>query len=241
MDINFTIKRKQFFTAQYMIVTSLLFLCFLTYIFSYVTGHGNVLGIIRLLDVGEESSIPTYFSTMNLFFSSLLAFIIYKCEKIMAQRGAFYWLILSILFLYLSVDEGARIHENFKYFQNYFGLFPQLFEHRPGHGWLPYGFILVLIVGFFFLPFLRSLPRRTALYFILSGLVFITGAIGFEFAGTLMVSTGFATTDDFIYDVRRLFEEGFEMYGIAIFNCTLFGEILKRKITLSLKSDLASR
>jgi hypothetical protein len=48
-----------------------------------------------------------------------------------------------------------------------------------------------------------------------------------------MLSTGFVDTDkDIIYRIRRIFEEGFEMFGIAIFNCALYKEILDREIYL---------
>jgi len=38
------------------------------------------------------------------------------------------------------------------------------------------------------------------------------------------------------YSFGRLFEESFEMYGIAIFNCALYREIVRRNISLSINS-----
>ncbi len=67
----------------------------------------------------------------------------------------------------------------------------------------------------------------------ISGLIFIFGAVGLEFVGELMFKTGFIESSaDLFYIFCRLFEEAFEMYGIALFNCALYREILNRKITL---------
>ena len=47
-----------------------------------------------------------------------------------------------------------------------------------------------------------------------------------------MLETGIIESDkDFPYLVEMLFEEAFEMYGVAIFNCALHREILRRKIS----------
>ena len=70
------------------------------------------MGFLHLLDVREQS-IPTYISLLNLLLSSILLFIIFKYEKANSHKGFNYWLFLSILFLFLSADESASIHEKF--------------------------------------------------------------------------------------------------------------------------------
>ena len=51
----------------------------------------------------------------------------------------------------------------------------------------------------------------------------------------VMLHTGFAEKSDLIYQFRRIFEEGFEMFGIAIFNCALFREIVSRNLHVGIK------
>lgn len=238
MKIKLNIDLNTFYIVQLTIVTLIVILGLSSYIFSYMTGHNSLLGFLRLLDVGSEQSIPTYFSLLNIFLSSILIFIIYWYEKVNNHKGFKYWLFLSILFLLLSIDEGASIHEIFGKVHIYLiehGLAPALLGTA---NWLPFGVLFVLIVGIILLPFFKLLSRDTLYYFLFSGSVFIIGAIGFEFAGTVMVATGFVDSKtDLIYLIRRIFEEGFEMYGIAIFNYALYREIVKRKISLTINSS----
>ena len=203
------------------------------YVFTELTGHGSLLGFLRLLSVSSEQSIPTYVSVINLLLASILVFIIYSYEKTNKQNGAGYWLFLSILFLFLSIDESISIHEKFGYIQGYLVrkelISPILVTHR----WLPFGVFFVFIVSIVLFPFVRELPADTRRYFLIAGFVFITGAIGFEYLAAWMLETGFVESKkDWAYLVRRLFEEGFEMYGVAIFNCALYREILRRKISV---------
>lgn len=59
---------------------------------------------------GKEASFITWVSFSQLLITSIF------CWKIFKQRGkkgeAFLWLLISIGFLFLSIDEVARIHEN---------------------------------------------------------------------------------------------------------------------------------
>ena len=69
-------------------------------------------------------------------------------------------------------------------------------------------------------------------------MIYIIGALGFEFLGAVMLKTGLVDSNkDLLYLIRRIFEEGFEMYGIALFNCALYREILNRKMVLQVRSD----
>ncbi len=203
------------------------------YIFTKLTGHGDLLGFLRLLDVRGEQSVPTYVSSINLLLASILIFIIYSYEKSNKQNDAGYWLFLSILFLYLSIDESTSIHENFENVHRYLVRKELISPILDTHQWLPFGVFFVFVVSIVLLPFVRRLPADTRRYFLIAGCVFITGAVGFEYLGAWMRKTGFVESrQDWAYLIRRLFEEGFEMYGVAIFNCALYREILRRKISV---------
>lgn len=236
MKIELNVDPNDFICAQLIIVTSIIVLGVLCYIIPLVTGHRELLGFLRLIDVGEEKSLPTYFSTLNLLLSSFLIFIIYRIEKSINRKGSNYWLFLAIGFFYLSFDEAVCIHENFNRVHNYFehlGIISPLFATNK---WLVFGVLFTVIIGIMFFPFIKSLPNHLKIGFIVCGFVFLLGAIGFEFVGTLMVDTGFVEKSDFIYKLRRILEEGCEMYGIAFFNCVLYREIFNKKITLILNN-----
>ncbi len=237
MKIKLSLKLSEFCIAQFAIVTVVIALGLFAYIFTKLTGHYNLLGFLRLLDVGREQSIPTYVSVINLLLASILIFIIYSHEKANKQNGAGYWLFLSILFLYLSIDESAGIHENFEHVYEYLVREELISPILDTHKWLPFGVFFVFAVSIVLLPFVSKLPTDTRRYFLIAGCVFVTGAVGFEYLGAVMLETGIVeSSQDMAYLIRRLFEEGFEMYGIAIFNCALYREILRRKISVIIGS-----
>ncbi|HMB75939.1 MAG TPA: hypothetical protein VKN76_06040 [Kiloniellaceae bacterium] len=179
--------------------------------------------VTRVFDVGKEDSVPTAFSILNLFISSILLYAIYTVSKFRCQRISHYWLFLCFVFLFLSIDEAASLHEKTGGLVSYIGLGSIDFHYNS---WVIIGAIFTGIVFLAFLPFLFALPRRTAFLMFLSGAVFISGALGLEAVGGLMLKTGFvADRLDFIYEMRRVAEEGLEMLGIALFNCALFSHL----------------
>ena len=142
-----------------------------------------------------------------------------------------YWLFLSSLFIFLSLDESLSIHEEYNRIHKFFynrNLIPNL---GINDSWIFVGLFFVVIVIICLFPLLISLPKKTLFYFLLSGIIFIIGAIGFEFIGIVMREIGLQRMS-FIYLIRILIEEGLEMSGIAIFNCVLYHYISRKKISL---------
>jgi hypothetical protein len=132
--------------------------------------------------------------------------------------------LLSFGFLILSIDEATMIHETFGHLYSSAGIGMPIFD---SHKWLPFGIAFALVAALVFVPFMLKLPRRTAGRILLAGTIFLTGAIGFEFVGALMIHSEFAARGDLIYDLRRITEEAFEMFGIAYFNYILIGELAR--------------
>lgn len=233
LKIEFKFTLRNFCIVQFVIVTTVITICAFAYLFTHITGHSSVLGFLPLLDVGKEQSIPTYVSVLNLLLASILLFLIFRHEKLNNKNRAGYWGFLSAIFFYLSIDEFASIHEKFGGIHERLvdtDIVPQTLNT---HLWLPFGALFVVIVFFAVVPFLRGLPSDTRRNFLIAGGVFITGALGFEYIGALMLESGLVESKQHIaYLVRRLFEEGFEMYGVAIFNCALYREALYRNISL---------
>jgi hypothetical protein len=167
-----------------------------------------------LVDFNTENNIPTLYSSLTLMCSSLLLFFITSLHK---KKGNpyLYWLILAILFLFLSIDETASIHE-------------MLIEpvtkllHVSGfffYAWvIPYGVALVLLSAFY-MKFLFSLPKKIMYLFLVSGATFVTGSIGFELLGGR--HHHLYGDRDIKYSFLYTCEESLEMLGIAIFIYTL--------------------
>ena len=233
LKISTRITLRNFCRVQFVAVTIILLAGSIGYAITKLTGHGNALGFLRLLNVGSEQSLPTYFSVINLLLASALVFVIFRHEKSLGIEQSGYWLFLSLLFLYLSVDESAGIHESFSNLHDYMVRKDLIAPWLDTHSWVVFGVLFVAVVVIILMPLIRRLTADTRLYFLAAATIFLTGALGFEYLGALMLEIGFVESKtDTAYLVRRLFEEGFEMYGVAIFNCAVYRELVARRITL---------
>ena len=226
---------KSFCFFQYSAASVLIILGTSFYLYAENHGDGALHAILELFDPGLETSMTTTFSVLNLLISSVLLYVIYLHTRTQGGPMAFYWLVLSIMFLGLSIDEGAEIHERAgaRFYEFTQIALPVIQNHR----WLLAGALFTVIVAVCFIPFFVKLDARTRFLFLLSGGVFLSGALMFEFAGALMLYEGGYTRGDLLYRLRRILEEGCELFGIAIFNCTLLGLIRRKGATLRLGSQ----
>ena len=93
MVLALNIKFSRFVQIQIVLVTLILLLGTFRYLFSEVTGVEHLGGFLRLLDVGKEQSIPTYFSVLNLLLAAVLILVICAAERrenatLLADPGA---------------------------------------------------------------------------------------------------------------------------------------------------------
>ena len=118
---------------------------------------------------------------------------------------------LSLIFLFLGIDEQISIHELIsKPTREILGTSELLY-----HAWvIPYGVLLLaFIMGYS--RFLLTLPRQTAKMFLFSGTIFVSGAMGFEMIGGWHVEI--YGPDNALYSIYYTCEELLEMLGIAWF------------------------
>ncbi len=223
-DVKLSI--RSFAQFQFGFVTVVVLIGLLNYLIPAFAGSDSQIRTLDLFDVGEEGSLPSWFSTVNLFFSAMLLFLVYRDSVRQNFRHKTYWLLLAVSFFVLSLDESAELHERLERFQ---GFASSVAPVLATHAWVLYGSIIAFIFFLVFIPFLRMIHKRTAVLFVISGAIFLLGSLGLEFVGAIMRYTGIAEADDLIYKIRRVFEEGFEMYGIAIFNYAIFRELIHRR------------
>lgn len=234
-----SIQRQAFVRAQYGIVTTFLFLSLLLYLYEDVAGVNYVVLASRVFDIGKESSLPSWFSSFNLLLSAGFLLAIFARSRTNSEDGSRYWLFLGLIFLALSIDEVASIHERASGLRIVLGpVFPEetaLSRILVNNHWVIYGAMFSFVVFVVFIPFLRKLPRRTAGRFLFAGAVFVSGALGFEFLGSWMRYEEISQPGDLIYNLRRIFEEGGELYGVVIFNCALFDVLVGQDRALTLR------
>lgn len=177
-------------------------------------GHDYIYGIIPLFDFNTEKNIPTLFSTiMLLICSGLNGLIALKNSKVKISPGP--WIGLSLIFLFLSIDELNGIHERFSAPSSW------AFEASGPlyYAWVaPYGLALIVFI-LVYSRFLLHLPRNIMLLFLASGAIFVSGALGFEMLGGNFAEA--SGTNNLTYCLYYTTEESLEMLGIALFLFTL--------------------
>ncbi len=231
MQLTYTLSPRTFRRVQYGLVMALVILGLGRYLYPHIPNHALIFSVLVVFDVGVENSVPTYFAVLNLLLAALLLGVVYLAERASGERTARHWAALALVLFFLSLDEGVAIHERFEI----------LAERLADRGiplltsswaWIPFGAALALGVGVAFLPFLRSLPRRLVIRFLLAGALYLTGALVMEYLGGVMLTRGLTTEDGLLYQMEQLVEEGLEMFAIAFFNNVLYAEIARRKISL---------
>lgn len=160
----------------------------------------------RVLNVDAESSIPTWFSTVQLLSAAgLLLFVTLHHRQVRASYTA-HWSLLSLLFLAFSIDEAVSIHENSTLFLN---------QDVTGLHWVEIGAVFTLVIAAVYIRFLAALPRKTCALFCLGGGLFVGGALGVE-------AIGFGVAAGSTFKVMLVgVEELLERTGVSVFIFTL--------------------
>ena len=165
---------------------------------------------ISFFDLDEEESLGTWFSTLILFFAGLFSLFHARYSEPRQNRWHFCWWLLGIGFCVLSLDEVAGFHE----FVN------TVVEYTH---WTTFGAVLVVALGFVFLPFILSLPSRTRLLFLIAGAIYVGGAIGVEWATLWHEEHGLL--DTLAYNLWNALEEFMEMAGIILYIYAILAHI----------------
>lgn len=202
-----------------------------------LTGHDRVFGLRPLFVLDYEANVPTFFSACLLLLSSaLLAANGLLASE--ARRERWYWFALACVFLFMAVDEAARIHEltSRPTQQLVRGLgvgLGSLFRIA----WVVPAMVVTVIGTVLFASFLRGLPSATRFRFVLAGLIYVCGAIGMELvAGAYAEATGFKfdagyafgqakSAVDAGYAALYTAEEALEMAGVIVFINALLAHI----------------
>jgi hypothetical protein len=157
----------------------------------YMWGQEGYLEALRIFDVGEERSIPTWFESIQFLLCSILLAVVAVAKKQRNDRYILHWSVLSIILLLLSLDEVASIHEAIG--QQSERLLHSATGFTPGGAisffWVVPGAIFVIIVLLAYLRFLAHLPRTTRRMFLFAGALFVLGALGIEMLTAQVVSS----------------------------------------------------
>lgn len=179
----------------------------------YATGHDHLMGFVPLFSVSEESNIPTYFSSLLLLMSAVIACCIGLWSRRHCRPNPIAWLLLSGLLLTMSVDEVAKLHETIlgpagariiQWLR--LGNVGVLYFTWTVGGWIILALTIVVFARWFW-----NLPMRTRRLVFGAFCLFFGGALGVE-----TISAAYAMEhgwDNLRYELMSTVEEMLEMSG----------------------------
>jgi len=182
--------------------------------------------LILRFDVVAEGNIPSWFSGAILLLAAGLLALIAIDKLRQRERFRYHWVALAVLFTLFSLDEVAYLHEGVSNFMSERSIGPLQI------GWLIPGALFVILVGLWYVPFVWQLPTPTRRLVITAGAIFLTGALGLEFAESLFLDN--LDFQDPLVVVSNHLQDLFEMVGAAVFIYALLNYISRNMYPLSL-------
>ena len=182
---------------------------------TYYLGRDHLLGFVERFSLDAEANIPSWYSSVVLLFCAVLLGLIAVARRTARDTWWPHWAALSVIFVYVSLDEAGRLHE--------LAIEP-LREHLGASGlfywaWVIPAMFVIPVLAVAYLRFLIALPRPTRRLFVLAATLFLTGALGLEMLGGPGVETHGLHSP--VYVVFWTMEETLEMSAVAIFTYAL--------------------
>ncbi|WP_438000307.1 hypothetical protein WMF26_11230 [Sorangium sp. So ce185] len=167
-------------------------------------------GVVPLLSLSYEQNVPTWYTSCLLFACSLtLAAIAAGARR--GGRFVKHWWGLAAAFLYISLDEVVELHEAASSWLDLGGVLY--------FSWVIPAAVVVAAFALAYLGFLAHLPRGTRNRFLLSGSIYVAGALALELP--LGYWTEQAGSDNLVYALIDFVEESMEMLGLNLFLLSL--------------------
>ena len=205
----------------FLVALALTFMSGVAQVTNVLIGAGRY-PLLTLLFVGQDASLPSWFSAVMLLVCSVLFFAIAYARRTVARTRPVYWRGLAAIFLYLSIDEAISIHEKLSPLGRAMlgtlgaGDFIQ-------RAWVVPAVIVLFALAILYARFFLRLPRRIRFLFLVALGVFFGGAVGLEVLNDLYVYLNGGVRDLSVAGnvIRTLVlphvEEFAEMCGLIVF------------------------
>jgi len=183
-------------------------------------------------DVGGEQTVAAWFSSVLFLLCGLVLIHVAGLKRRFAEPYALHWLFLGLIFFALSMDDTVAFHESL------IDPMRALFQVTGGiflYAWVIPAIAGVLVVGAAYVGFVFHLEPRYRNPIILSGVVFLTGAVGFEMMEGAFAA--FYAGHLVIYETAVHVEDTLEFAGVLLFLYTLlrYAQAYCREITIELR------
>ncbi len=195
--------------------------------------------VFDLIDVDGEANMPTWFASFLLLTAGMVALAISQ-QDIPSQRTG--WRGIAVIMTLMSMDEVACLHNApSRRLSDVVGTA----DGYLMNAWvLPAG-LLVLMLGFIYLPFFLRLPRWLKRGLLGAAAAYLVGAVGLEIVGSKYeYEAGGLNYDGAVYyslrfELCAVAEEIFEFIGVlaALHVLIRHASDLKAKLQLGFTAD----
>ncbi len=203
-----------------LVITGVLTLAHVSVLIAYyVIGDPDQFDFVRLVDFDYEGNIPTLFSSFLLLLCSGLFYLNFLSDQAASQTRNVFWVAYAIIFLFLCLDEGTRLHEQ---------IGDVMENHVEARGllyfpWvLPYS-VVTGIIALLSCRFIFGLPSQTRNRLFIAAAIYLVGAIGFDMLGAMEADAN--GTETIAYSVLYTIEELMEMLGLILLAYTLLARL----------------
>lgn len=215
--MEFALNRKTIAKSMLSIIAVLLVMHVTQLVVYFYIGNPDEFDFIHLLDFDYEGNLPSLYSSLAIFFSAILLWIIARHASRNGMAFARHWIGLAVIFTFLGVDEATALHEEL-------GDIVEASEIFEATGFLyfawvvPYGLLLIAFC-LSYLKFVLQLPNLYKIQFVVAGMLFVAGAVGLETISAKEADLHGAET--IYYSFLYTLEELCEMIAIVIFSHAL--------------------
>ena len=206
----------------------------------YLLDGGGVSPLAWRFIFEAESSLPTWYSSIQLLTCAILLFSIGLESRRLRQVDFRHWWGLSAMFAYISIDEVATFRETLAELSKAYVETSGLFYSN----WVIVAIPAVALLALLYAKFLIRLPRPIGFLSLLSGGLFVAGGLGFEMIGALFQSNaGFRDLSEApakikgVYALISTMEESLEIVGVTVFLYALLSYV-KLKNFVALKANI---
>lgn len=224
LTFDFDVPTKNILTALICIPIFLFF--FDTLIQSFSTVIPSKIRV--LFDITLEANIPTWYSSVIALFVSLIGFlIVHHYFQLKQQAKIIIWLVISLFFLYMSMDDTSQFHERVATaWANYAKTADNTLSSSLASNFESYYWQLLFLPFFAAVGFVMLYVIKTEFKNSFAQKLFIAGLACFVVAVVLDYIDGVDRYYDFIIDqtgfqfnalehLSRAIEEMIEMIGLG--------------------------
>jgi hypothetical protein len=167
--------------------------------------------LLRFVNLSREGNLPTWYQSATLFLAGGVAGLVAVAARQQSDPFRYHWTAVALVFIYLSMDEGAAIHElTVRPLRAALGATGILY-----YSWIILGALAVVASGVLFRRFIAGLPVPTRRRLIVAAIVFLSGALGVEALGGMFAEIN--GRNNLAYGLITTVEETCEMAGVALF------------------------